>query len=81
VTVRRETSAQRLLGAFTEALDVLDADPKLVRVLTRVRTEMIPELRVVAARADEVLERLGSLGKKIHGGESDAEIVSDSEEG
>lgn len=78
MTTARQSGSQRLLGAFTDAIDVLDADPKLVRALRRVQTEVIPELRAVAARADEVLDRLGALGKKIHGGESgesEAEVV------
>lgn len=82
--MKRETSAQRLLGAFTEALDVLDADPKLVQALGRVRNEVIPELHALAGRVDEFTDRLDSLKKKIQGNESDAEIVdevvSDSEE-
>jgi ABC-type transporter Mla subunit MlaD len=70
--------AKRILGAFTDLLDGLGADQKLVRTLNRVHDEVIPEVEGLVRDVDQALERAAEI-KHTLGGMRDA-IVSPPEE-
>jgi hypothetical protein len=79
---KREQAATRILGAFTEALDALGADKKLVGALTKVRTEVIPELEGLVKDVDRAVDRAGGIKEALRGMREeviDAEIVEEPE--
>ncbi|MGH9463110.1 MAG: hypothetical protein ACRD1X_18015 [Vicinamibacteria bacterium] len=75
--MERRGSAQRLLGNFTEALETLGADPKLVKALTRAREEVLPKAEKLLRDVDQVLDRAAEL--KYGLGEMRAEISREEE--
>jgi len=75
--VERRGSAERLLGNFTEALETLGADPKLVKALTRAREEVIPKAEKLIREIDLVLDRAAELKYELR--EVRSEVSSDEE--
>lgn len=76
------SSAKKLLGAFTDAVDAVGADAKLVNALKRVREEVIPDLEALVRDADGTLERLLNVRDRLRSVREeiiDTEIVEEKE--
>lgn len=59
--------ARKILGAFTDILDELGADQKLVRTLHRVHDEVIPEVEGLVRDVDKAIDRASEIKYSLRG--------------